>query len=533
MPVLPPHRNATIPEARRLSIVKGIKRLAVWVAWALLGIAFIGCQVYIGTFVQKAPTALPLFITALIIVGMLTLAGRDKRWQVLLLTSALTLMTGQAGLYFGSWGASTGRLEFIASILFTCFVLFDSMSTKRAVSVPTALIVLMFFYVGFVIASAAVQPSLNDPKAPLTAAQTAIMGISYLLAGFFYFDRWEKIRSFLRFFLGFGVFFALWATVEYLFPTQFYPLFLKAVPSFTMQVQIALSEHRVFGVFHNPANFATFLNMFIPLATYCVIFNKGAKRAWSIGMVLLLLASVFFTGTRSAFLAAFIGFTVFPRLMGNKKLANAMLLGVIMVAVTVKLAGPIIATILPDQNLISRLTDTRNRYSTLTETRVKAWKDALSTWDQHKLLGVGVGQYQSERMKSASRETRSVSSPYGAAMNALVDTGALGGGTLILLWILSFGYGLRSLHNTPSGSRRGLVAALLTVTIVIHLSGLSEVGYGLSRISYFYWLCTGLLLKAQYVSRDELQPAQDSSAVQVSGFKSSRPKPSSSWNRAS
>lgn len=353
---------------------------------------------------------------------------------------------------------------------------------------------------------------LTEPDVSRNRLIQLALGFGFFIAGFIYFKKWEQISTFMKVLMGGAILFSILAAIEYIFPMPFYNAYLKAFPTVGERVGRALYEHRVFGPFHNPPAFGAWLSMFVPLAAYLGLRGKTpTRRFWGWFALLLLFAAIFFTGTRMPFAAAVVGLIAFAFISGRKRLGTVGVACVVLGSAYLFLVGPQIAKFLPENNLLIRFVDpgkaklSGNTFmATMEDARFIAWKDGYKEWQTRPITGMGIGEWFERRKLSSHEETRKVVSAYSPYLTTLVETGTLGALALVALLFLVVKWDIWALRNTPAGSRRDMVAALVAGGIIIHVVSLTDLGYDVNRIYYFFWLSQGVLLKAPYVAREEL-----------------------------
>ena len=528
LPALPPRADAVVPEPRRLAFRQILRSVGRTLLWVFAVVAFVGTQAAIGYKIFDLPNVFLFLVMGFAILTALVLSGGSRHWRVLLFVGMLTIMTGQLGQFFGSSKLSTFVFESVISVLFTVGVVVDSISIRRKTFPPAAMLIVMALYISMVVTSILVQESLTDYRSNRTRVVQVFLGLAFFLGGYIYFERWEQIRTFLRFMLGGAFAFGLLALVEYIFPAPlYYNVYLKLFPSIGRRVGRALVEHRVFGPFDNPIVFGAWLGMFLPLAIYSALYAKTPRRRfWSWAGVFLLAVAVFCTGSRGPFLACVIAVALFPWLSGRRRQAIVTLATVVAGVFYVMFVGPQIAKLLPANNLVTRFVDPagsvysgKTALSTMENARFESWRDAINIWRQHPWFGIGAGDWVEYRRRSVSTRTLTIVSSYSPYLEALAETGVFGFASLMLLLWITFVYDIRAWRATPPGSRQAWVAALICSGVVIHIASIPDSPFGLNRVYYFFWLCQGILLKTPHVARTELEPEPEAAAALAGGLR--------------
>lgn len=522
LPDLPPRRGAVVPEVRRISL-RAVSKATLHAVLLLGAFAlFVGVQAGTGLMVHNTVTAIPVLLALVLLLGVIWVAGPNKRWRLLLFLCIILFWPGGLQTFFGSSVLSTFVFEFLMAVLFSVFMLVDLIAHRWKRYPPVSLVLLMVLYMSSAVISAVVNHT-SDYHTPAAYLSKLALGFALFLAAFLYFERWEQLRPVLTVLLVAGIGWAVLGILEYLFPHPYYNYYLVMFPQNIDQVRRALWEHRVFGPEQNPPAFAAWLAMFLPLAAYAILYARtNMRRVWAIVGFCLLTLALFFTGTRSGAAIAVVGLTILPWMTGHRRIGQVMVAFLVLGIVYVNVIGPRIAKLLPENNLLSRVTESGGeRYSTLLGTRMDAWEATLNAWRQgNKWIGTGLGVWVERRQESASANTRAIASSYSSYLEVLVDTGIFGIGSLVLLLIVCIRYDIWALRNTPLGTRRGLVAAFIVGCLCVLLCSTTEMIYTLTRFYYYFWLLQGLLLKAVWVSRDELavvapEPAMERTRVRT------------------
>ncbi len=182
-----------------------------------------------------------------------------------------------------------------------------------------------------------------------------------------------------------------------------------------------------------------------PLAT-------GARRS-----TLLLLAPVaaglILSGSRGSWFGALLGCTV----LAFYRSLRAGLTAVLVLAAVVLIGNAVLPESLTRADEIIAGTGS-------VEGRIVAWTEALQTYSEHPLGGVGIGSYVSDSRYHGAQGDYNVTDPHNILIRLLVELGPLGLGFFLAIWALIGRQGLqnnRTLRTPPLlALNAGLIAAL-------------------------------------------------------------------------
>ncbi len=514
--------------------------------WAL---AALGLFIIAFVFVAVVWLSLTLHSTAVIVMALVTVLGitlmvmgTDLRWRSFIFVSVVVLMSGQLGAYTSMssrWGAivNTFNLEFLIAASFAIWVFADYLGQRRSYRPAPLLIVAFLLYAGAIAASFAQYlpnlewPIISDAARAILGQPVAkddsifrslstsvmrmhilqgVLGLALLLAAHIYLDSWRKVQGYLKVMLFFAVTYAVLGIIEYIFPSQFYSAYLRIFPTAVKRVVIANMQHRVFGPFDNPPAFGVWLALFAPLAAYCVIYARNElRRLLAVGMFLLIFVAIFFTGSRMPFLAMVVAITLMTYLVGNYKVATAMTVLILLGTLWITVFGPFVAQRLPENNLLARLTAPASEKLSTIEERRKVWREALDLWNEHKVVGIGMGQWIEFREQTATRLAQlypgqyQLTSTHSGYIQTLVEIGLAGTAIGAFLIVALLVVGLRAVKSSPPGYRRGLAAALYGSCVAMFVAGLTEPSFTLHRNFYFLASALGVITAIPVVHKRE------------------------------
>lgn len=495
----------------------GLRRLPALIVlgllWLLFLFAYLGIQAALPFVVGEVPPFFLIILAFLLIGVIILLAGADKRWRLVAFIGFFLIMAGQIPYFFGATRLNTRVLEILISLGLMAFVALDSLALRRRTWPPVSVLLLLVLQLLCLVASWLMAEQVTNYRATRDVILMHATGLALFSAAYIYVRRWDHVSSYARIMTLGAFFFSLLGIVEYFGGESYYRLFLTAFPHLAERVYYALVHHRVFGTFDNQVFFGSWLAMFvtIPLALRSSEKIPRKRFFWSVCIASIWLA-IFFTGSRGPFVGAVGGVVLYSWLAGRIKKALFVNICVALVTVIVVFYGVRIAKILPDNNLILRFVDPAaavrsggSALATLKDVRVEAWKDAIAEWRYNWLLGIGPGEWVQRRMKIFEQGQVSTVSSFSPYVQYLVETGLVGVITLGAVLAFVAYLNIKGLRRIRPGDKRDLLAACAVACLVVHLVSLTDVGYGVNRLFYFFWMTQGVVLKGVRLTLEEQQ----------------------------
>ena len=508
--VTPDRTEGTAAALRRMP---GI--VAAFIAWTTFAVIYLGIQASLPIIVGRIPAYFVFLFSALLLGLVVFLAGSDKRWRFVLVIGFFLIMSGELPVFFGATRLNTRVIETGLRLILMAFVVLDVLALRRRVWPPLWILVIFTVHVFFLGLSWVNSSFISDIYSARGALLTHLTGIALLVAGYVYVRHWRQVRSFATIMVAGASAFAFLGIIEYLFSEPYYRLYLKAFPYMTERIYLAMAHHRVIGPFDNQVAFGSWLAMFvaIPLALKACESVPRKKLLWNITSSLLWVC-LFFTGSRGPFLAAFLGIIVYSWLTGRIKKALVVNIVSALLVVIVVAYGARLAQVLPENNLILRFVDPAtavrsggDAFATVRDARVEAWKDAIEEWRQAPVWGIGPGQWVSRRLQIYEQGKAATVSSFSPYVQYLVENGVLGLGSLALLMLAVGIYNVRLIASLNPGPARDLITALSVGCLVVHVVSITDVGYGINRLFYFFWLSQGVLLMGGRIALEEQRQA--------------------------
>ena len=234
------------------------------------------------------------------------------------------------------------------------------------------------------------------------------------------------------------------------------------------------AEHRVSGTLH-PMTFAGIFAMLVPLSAALATAPGTTRRsrAFFAAAALLQWAALLLTLTRGAWLAAAAGLATLSALRRHRALVvGAALLGAATWAFASASGRDAGRSIAPSEVL-------RHPADRNVHTRLVLWRAAWTLFREHPIVGVGMGDFETEARevieRRGARGVLTTTDAHNVALHVLATRGLLGFVPLAAFWAIVIASLGRARRRLPAASRRrALVDAGLAVTIVILVGSLTE-----------------------------------------------------------
>jgi O-antigen ligase len=240
--------------------------------------------------------------------------------------------------------------------------------------------------------------------------------------------------------------------------------------------QPAVYYKRFGGTFVNPNHLAAFLTLLVPLALSQALLGRGGAvpRIVAGYAALMMLGGIAVTMSRGGWLGAGTAVATFSLWLLRRpqyRIPMAALVAVLCLGAVTFLVQSEKA-----RARIDALTESGKKDSGLF--RAWIWKPALRMWSDHRLLGVGPGQFDT-RFPAYRTPTTPLSPQHvhNEPLEVLVEYGAVGAG-IVGLGLAAFGYGLyrTSRHVERGSSDLGLKQSNRTAFFAGGVAGLAGLG---------------------------------------------------------
>jgi O-antigen ligase len=246
---------------------------------------------------------------------------------------------------------------------------------------------------------------------------------------------------------------------------------------------------RVYATFGNPNFFASFIAGLIPVGAALYV---QKKRPWILPAIIIMLAALYFTYSRGAWLGLMgSGLFWWIFLYKKKSIKQGIVLAVIILCV---------------------FASTRSVWMRETS-RLIIWRDTLKMFSQNPFFGIGIGRFYAEFPSYASEQLLAILPPdkfivnyaHNEFLELLVETGIAGFGVYLWLLAVFFSTVLRNRNDDPiyTGALCGSVAVLIHSAVSVNMR------FAVSSIWAFYLMG----VSAAYVSG---QPALDKKQLRFS-----------------
>lgn len=250
-------------------------------------------------------------------------------------------------------------------------------------------------------------------------------------------------------------------------------------------------DSRAAGFFGHPMTFAGYLCIYLPLFLICFLEGNIFKRYnWITGLLFFAgCGALVFNGTRGAWIAiAPVILLVLIYYVSKKSLAALICL------LLIGCAGIGLSYNKTFMWRINSITSTK--YQSNTE-RVLIWKSAYKMFQDHPVLGVGLGQYKDNYQKkyiSPKAKEPKLAHAHSNFMQMLAENGLVG----FIGFVSMVGYFIIASFRRFWKTGNPYALMLSSSTLALVLQGLTEYNFGNSAVMKAFWLVTGCLLVLQY-----------------------------------
>ncbi|MEA3459367.1 MAG: O-antigen ligase family protein, partial [Chloroflexota bacterium] len=278
----------------------------------------------------------------------------------------------------------------------------------------------------------------------------------------------------------------LWRIVDVLVLAAVVVSLVGLYQCFAGETIAAEGVRRVRGVYGSPNNLGLFLGRIVPLLAAVVFFGRSARRIAYAIAGLPIVACLYLTYSRGAWLLGLPAAVLFLGLMRGRK---AMLLSLTAVLVIALSLVPLIGT--------ERLASTFELGGGTSFFRLKLWQSALNMIRDHPLTGVGLDnflyQYRTRYILPTAWEEANLSHPHNIVLDYWTRLGVLGVVTLLWLEIAFFREGLRLYRDLSDLDSRVLVLGCMASMVDILAHGLIDHSYFLVDLAFVFFLTLGIM----------------------------------------
>lgn len=237
---------------------------------------------------------------------------------------------------------------------------------------------------------------------------------------------------------------------------------------------------RVFGTFDNPNVFGEYLVMLLPLALALFLISKGKKRIFPAVTVLVMGASLIFTYSRGAWLAALFSialFLVFYHRFFFK-------LGMVGLA-----AIPVLPAVLP-HTIVNRFLSIGNMADTSTSYRFSIWQGALNMIGDFWKTGSGIGSesflllYPAYALAGAQYALHS----HNLYFQMLIELGIVGVLCFVLVLVFAYKNVFSCVKKGRNAFERTVALGLGTGILAMLVQALTDNVWYNFRIFFLFWI---------------------------------------------
>ena len=246
-------------------------------------------------------------------------------------------------------------------------------------------------------------------------------------------------------------------------------------------------DTRANGFFGHPMTLAGYLCLYMP-PLFILLFEQtiSNRKKWIAGALFVICAmALLFNATRGAWLAvaAVISLLLLYYLLKREKLAIFILCAFLAIGAGLSQYQPFV-------NRVASITDTKNQSNA---ERFLIWNSAFHMFEDHPVLGVGLGQYKDNYQKKyilpEAKEPK-LEHAHNNFMQMLAESGIVGFAGFLILIGCFIGYSFKRFWK----EKNPYALMMCTSTLALILQGLTEYNFGNSAVMKCFWLLQGCLL---------------------------------------
>ena len=414
-----------------------------WTIAATVGLS--GLAGYIAT----AAPVVAVFTAILVACGLLAHMARLSSLEILIVLLPVSFV-----LSIG-FGPVTGfDLNVSAADFFLPIAIVAALSTKASALVPShaftrAAIIYAVSLVSVAAASLLVA-SAREVNLHLTYGASAMlkMAISagYLLI-FYQLSRRAIAAGNLRFL-------AIWALTAYVISglaIAGYVLYQSGIPTPFTQ------DYRLVGTFDDPNLFSSYL-----VISFCILLMSRIvePKLWKTLAALAILASIVLTGSRAVIPAVLFGFVVAVLTARRSEVARRQIWRTVTVGMAFVAASFLVWNPLESLESVARILTSDDTISS--DGRIRLWSVAWRMWQEHPVLGVGIGQYRAVADQYVFGGVSNIA--HNTYLSFLAETGLVGFVILISLPLAVF---IRVIRSRRRGNAFAPLLALGLAAVAV------------------------------------------------------------------
>lgn len=233
---------------------------------------------------------------------------------------------------------------------------------------------------------------------------------------------------------------------------------------------------RALAIYQSPNALGLFLGRIAPAAVVVAAFGRGLgrDRAAATAAALLILAAVFLTYSRGAWLGVAVALLFAAAWRGHRRLALAGGAAIVAAAALARLAGN------------NRLTSDES-----SSQRLYLWEAALAMIRDHPLQGVGLDNFlplYPRYMRPEAWREPNISHPHNLVLDYWLRLGLAGPLSLIWLQLSFWRAGRRAYVRLSGGPDQAIVLAMLASMVDFLVHGLFDNSYFLIDLALVFWV---------------------------------------------
>lgn len=244
---------------------------------------------------------------------------------------------------------------------------------------------------------------------------------------------------------------------------------------------------RANGFFGHPMTLAGYLCLYMPVF-FTILFEEKVtnKKKWIVGILFMIWTmALLFNATRGAWLAIALAISLLLLyyLFQRRKLA-------VFILCVLLVAGGGLSQYQTFMQRVASITDSKNQSNA---ERFFIWNSAWHMFEDHPVLGVGLGQYKDNYQKkyiSPNAKEPKLEHAHNNFMQMLAENGLIG--LVGFLTLIGCFIGCSFKRFWQEKNPYALMMCASTLTLV--LQGLTEYNFGNSAVMKSFWLLQGCLL---------------------------------------
>lgn len=254
---------------------------------------------------------------------------------------------------------------------------------------------------------------------------------------------------------------------------------------------------RVYSTLANPNNFAEYLVLFLPFC-FAFILNQEntAKRLCLLGFILLPIAALMFTLSRSGWLSFGVSAVVFAAAYKPKRFIPLLILFLLFL--------PVLTPLMPSY-VVSRFMTIGNLKDTSSAYRIEIWTGVLAMLEDHWISGTGLGPAAFKAIYPAYAEGLAAIAPHSHMlfMEVWAEMGILGFVTFSWLVLSLLGRSISVTRKRISKKVRNYACAAAASAFGIMVLGAAEYVWFYPRVMFAFFIAVGMGMAAVRLARAE------------------------------